>query len=153
MTATPDFPPLVEAYLADLDRALAAADPRERAETVAAVREHAAELLARYGSDDGSARRVLDELGPVEAIAAEVTPAPAPVAKAGTTEATDVVLVVLAVVVWPLSPVALVWAIVRLRARVGNRALQWLTVALGAIPTLGGLVLLLMYTLAFIYDK
>jgi hypothetical protein len=50
MSATPDFPPLVEAYLADLDRALAGADPRERAETVAAVREHAAELLARYGT-------------------------------------------------------------------------------------------------------
>lgn len=157
MTATPDFPPLVEAYLADLDRALAGADPRERVETVAAVREHAAELLARYGSDDESARRVLDELGPVEAIAAEVTPAlapvaTAPVAPAGTTEATDVVLVVIAAVVWPLSPVALVWAIVRLRARVGNRALQWLTVVLGAIPTLGGAFLLLMHTLNLMLD-
>lgn len=157
MTATPDYPPLVEAYLADLDRALAAADPRERAETVAAVREHSAELLARYGSDDEAARRVLDDLGPVETIAAEVTPAPAPVAPApvaaaGTTEAIDVVLVVLAVVVWPLSPVALVWAIVRLRARVGNRALQWLTVVLGAIPTLGGIFLLLMHTLNLMLD-
>lgn len=57
----------------------------------------------------------------------------------------------LVVVVWPLAPVALVWAIMRLRARVGNRALQWLTVALGAIPTLGGLVLLLRYALAFIF--
>jgi hypothetical protein len=65
---------------------------------------------------------VLDELGPVEAIADEVTPAPAPVATAGTVEPTDVVLVVLAVV-------------------------------LGAIPTLGGTVLLLMYALAFIFDK
>jgi hypothetical protein len=153
MTATPDYPPLVEAYLADLDRALAGADPRERVETVAAVREHAAELLARYGDDDESARRVLDDLGPVETIAAEVTPAPAPVATAGTTEATDVVLVVLAIVVWPLSPVALVWAIVRLRARVGNRALQWLTVVLGAIPTLGGILLLLMHTLALLFGK
>lgn len=157
MTTTPDYPPLVEAYLADLDRALAAADPRERAETLAAMREHAAELLARYGSDDESARRVLDDLGPVETIAAEVTPAPAPVAPAtvataGTTEATDVVLVVLAILVWPLSPVALVWAIVRLRARVGNRALQWLTVVLGAIPTLGGIFLLLLHTLSLMFD-
>jgi hypothetical protein len=152
MTATPDFPPLVEAYLADLDRALAAADPRERAETVAAVREHAAELLARYGDDDESARRVLDELGPVEAIAAEATPAPAsaPVLAptAGRTEATDVVLTVLAVVLWPLAPVILVWAILRRRSGVGNRALQWLTIALSAIPTLGGSVLLLLHVMS-----
>jgi hypothetical protein len=153
MTASPDFPPVVEAYLADLDRALAAADPRERAETVAAVREHATESLARHGTDDESARRVLDDLGPVEAIAAEATlaPAPATAPTAGRTEATDVVLAVLAVFVWPLSPVALVWAIVRLRSGVGNRALQWLTIALGAIPTLGGFVLLLMHTLAFVF--
>jgi hypothetical protein len=151
MTTTPDFPPLVEAYLADLDRALAAADPRERAETVAAVREHAAESLARHGTDDESARRVLDELGSVEVIAAETSPAPLPAVPARTAEATDVVLAVLAAVVWPLSPVALVWAIMRLRAGVGNRALQWLTIALGAIPTLGGLVLLLMYALAFVF--
>lgn len=153
MTATPELPPSVEAYLADLDRALAGADPRERAETVAAVREHAAELLARYGTDDESARRVLDELGPVEAIAAEVTPAPVPATTAGKAEATDVVLVVLAVVLWPLAPVLLVWAIVRRRSGVGNRALQWLTIALSAIPTLGGIVLLLMYALNFIFDK
>lgn len=70
MTAIPDFAPLVEAYLADLDRALASADPRELAETVAAVREHAAELLARCGRDDESARRVLAELGHVMSNAA-----------------------------------------------------------------------------------
>jgi hypothetical protein len=153
MTATPDFPPLVEAYLADLDRALAGADPRERAETVAAVREHAAELLARYGSDDEAARRVLDELGPVEHIAAEVTPAPVPAAPAGRTEATDVVLAVLAVVLWPLAPVLLVWAIVRLRSGVGNRALQWLAIVLSAIPTVGGVVLLLVHTLSVVFDR
>jgi hypothetical protein len=62
-----------------------------------------------------------------------------------------VVLAVLAVFVWPLSPVALVWAIVRLRSGVGNRALQWLTIALGAIPTVGGIVLLLIHTLAFVF--
>lgn len=147
MTATPHFPPLIEAYLADLDRALAAADPRERAETVAAVREHAAESLARYDTDEESARRVLDELGPVETIAAEATPAPAPAAPAGKIEATDVVLAVLAIVIWPLAPVALVWAIMRLRSGVGNRALQWITIVLGAIPILGGTVLLLMHAL------
>ncbi|MFJ3407897.1 hypothetical protein [Promicromonospora sp. NPDC090134] len=144
MTATPDFPPSVEAYLASL----AVADPRERAETVAAVREHAAELLARYGTDEVSVRRVLDELGPVETRAAEVTPAPAPVSAPGETEAMDLVLVVLAVVLWPLSPVTLVWAIVRLRTGVGNRALQWLIIALSVIPSVGGIVLLLMHAMS-----
>ena len=145
MTTNPDFPPLVEAYLADLDRALASADPRERAETLAAVREHAAESLARHGTDDAAVRLVLDELGPVEVIAAEVTPAPAPVAAAGKIEATDVVLPLLAVLVWPLAPVALVWAIIRLRSGVGNRAMQWLTVVLSAIPTFGGVVFLFLH--------
>ena len=148
MTATPDFPPLVEAYLADLDRALAAADPRERAETMAAVREHAVESLARHGTDDESARRMLDELGPVDTIAAEVTPAPAPAAMARKVEVTDAVLAVLTVVLWPLAPVALVWAIVRLRSGVGNRALQWLTIALSAIPTFGGIALLLVRSMS-----
>lgn len=153
MTATPNLPPLVEAYLADLDRALAGADPRERAETVAAVREHAAELLARYGSDDDAARRVLAELGTVDAIAAEVTPAPAPaaparVAPAPKFEATDVVLPILAVVLWPLAPVTLVWAIIRLRAGVGSRGLQWLTITLSAIPTVGGILLLVLHSLS-----
>ena len=153
MTATPDFPPLVEAYLADLDRALASADPRERAETVAAVREHAAELLARYGRDDESARRVLAELGPVEAIAAEVTPAPVPVttvsaAPAGTIEPMDVVLAAVAVVLWPLAPVTLVWSIVRLRSGVGNRPLQWLAIVLSAIPVLIGIVLVLGHVMS-----
>ncbi|MFI2362423.1 HAAS signaling domain-containing protein [Promicromonospora sp. NPDC019610] len=153
MTATPDFPPLVEAYLADLDCALAGADPRERAETVAAVREHAAELLARYGGDGQAARRVLDELGPVEHIAAELTPAPTSAVPAAKIEATDVVLAVLSVVLWPLAPVLLVWAVVRLRSGVGNRALQWLTIVLSAIPTVGGVVLLLIHTLNLIFNK
>ncbi|MFD2793474.1 hypothetical protein ACFS27_07915 [Promicromonospora vindobonensis] len=148
MTATPAFPTLVEAYLADLDRALAAADPRERAETVAAVREHAAESLARHGTDDESARRVLDELGPVEAIAAEATPAPAPAATAGKIQATDVLLAVITVMLWPLAPVALVWAITRLHSGVGNRVLQWLTIAVSAIITVGGLLLLLLHAMS-----
>ncbi|GAA4687316.1 hypothetical protein GCM10023198_02100 [Promicromonospora umidemergens] len=112
---------------------------------MAAVREHAAESLARHGTDNESARRVLDELGPVETIAAEVTPAPAPAAPAGTIEARDVVLAVLTVVLWPLAPVALVWTIVRLRSGVGNRVLQWFTIALSGIITFGGIALLVMH--------
>lgn len=145
MTATPEFPPLVEAYLADLDRALAGTDPRERAETVAAVREHAVESLARHGRDDEAARRVIGELGPVEHIAAEATPAPA--AEAAKVEVTDVVLAALALLVWPLAPVLLVWAIVRLRAGVGNRALQWTTVVLSALPVVLGIVFTVLHVL------
>ncbi|WP_020013505.1 HAAS signaling domain-containing protein [Promicromonospora sukumoe] len=150
MTATPEFPPLVEAYLADLDRALASADPRERAETMAAVREHANESLTLHGTDDESARRVLAELGPVEAIAAEATPATPPAATAGGVEAIDVVLPVLAVVLWPLAPVTLVWAIIRRRAGVGSRVLQWLTIVLSAVPVLGGIVLLLLHSMSLL---
>ncbi|MFI9489382.1 hypothetical protein ACIG47_23540 [Promicromonospora sp. NPDC052451] len=40
------------------------------------------------------------------------------------------------------------WGIVRMRAGVGNRALQWLTILLSAIPTLGGLLLLLLHRLS-----
>ncbi|MFD7311081.1 HAAS signaling domain-containing protein [Promicromonospora sp. NPDC059942] len=153
MTTTPEFPPIVDAYLADLDRALASADPRERAETLAAVHEHAAEALDRHGWDDAAASRVLDELGPVDAIAAEVTPAPQSAVSVEKIEATDVVLPVLAFVLWPLAPVTLVWAIVRLRSGVGKRALQWLTIVLSAIPTVVGVVFLLIHTLNLAFGK
>jgi hypothetical protein len=53
------------------------------------------------------------------------------------------VLAVLALVLWPLAPVVLVWAIVRLRSGMGSRVLQWLTIVLSAIPVAIGIVLLL----------
>ncbi|GGL15694.1 hypothetical protein ACFQGK_03100 [Cellulomonas gelida] len=37
--------PLVQAYLADLDRALVGSDPREHQDTLDAVREHLEEAL------------------------------------------------------------------------------------------------------------
>ncbi|QHT54733.1 hypothetical protein GXP71_00530 [Cellulomonas sp. H30R-01] len=126
MTTT-RLPARLEAYLADLDRALVGTDARERAETIQAMREHAAEVLARDGDSDATVQRVIAELGPVEQIAASTTPAPpspAPVAWA------DVWLLVcavasLALFVFPLVAVAaLVWAIVRLRGSAGSRALQ-----------------------------
>jgi hypothetical protein len=46
MTTTQPLPTLLEAYFADLDRALIGVDPRERAETVQAMRKHASEMLA-----------------------------------------------------------------------------------------------------------
>lgn len=155
MTATP-FPPLVEAYLADLDRALSDADPRERAETLAAVREHAAESLARHGADDDPARRVLDELGSVDAIAAEATPAPAPAAPAAAprTPAADVWLVVLAIaslalfVVPVVAAAAVVWAAVRLRSGAGNRTLQRVALVVGGVSFVGAVALFVSHVLA-----
>ena len=66
--------PLVDNYLQDLDRALLGADPRERADTVAAIREHIDQALTD-SSSSADVNRVLQELGSVEMIAAEVTPA------------------------------------------------------------------------------
>ena len=65
--------PLVDNYLQDLDRALLDADPRERADTVAAIREHIGQALTD-SSSSADVNRVLQELGSVEMIAAEVTP-------------------------------------------------------------------------------
>ncbi|MFD6177445.1 hypothetical protein ACFWE7_10445 [Isoptericola sp. NPDC060282] len=158
MTAAPAFPPLVEAYLADLERALASSDPRERSETLAAVREHAAESLALHGADDAGARRVLDELGPVDAIAAASTPAPTPapsaVAPAPRTPAADVWLVVaafasLTVFVVPVAAAAVVvWAVVRLRSGAGNRTLQRVALAVSVVSFVGALALYVSHLLA-----
>ncbi|MEU2201274.1 hypothetical protein [Isoptericola sp. NPDC019482] len=159
MTTAPAFPPLVEAYLADLERALAGSEPRERAETLAAVREHATESLALHGSDDAGARRVLDELGPVDSIAAASTPmAPAPAAASPApalrTPAADVWLLVLSIaslalfVVPLVAAAAVAWAIVRLRAGAGNRGLQKLALGVGAVSFVGALALYVSHLLA-----
>ncbi|MFC4613644.1 hypothetical protein ACFO3K_02875 [Cellulomonas algicola] len=126
MTTT-RLPDLLEAYLADLDRALVGTDARERAETIQAMREHASEVIARDGASDATVERVITELGSVEQIAASATPAgPAPASVAWG----DVWLLVcavasLALFVFPVVAVgALIWAIVRLRGSAGSRALQ-----------------------------
>lgn len=155
MTATPTFPPVVEAYLADLERALAGSDPRERAETLAAVREHAAESLALHGTDDAGTQRVLDELGPVDAIADASTPAtPATPAAPATTLAADVWLVVLSVaslalfVVPLVAAAAVAWAIVRVRSGSGNRGLQKFALVVGAVSFVGAVALYASHVLA-----
>ena len=66
--------PLVDNYLQDLNRALLGADPRERADTVAAIREHLDQALTD-SSSSADVNQVLQDLGSVEMIAAEVTPA------------------------------------------------------------------------------
>lgn len=62
--------PLVEAYLDDLDRALAGIDPAERADVVASIREHVDESLGDEPTSQ-DVQEVLRRLGPVERIARE----------------------------------------------------------------------------------
>ena len=68
MTASP----LVAAYLADLDRALAGADPADRLEIVDAVREHIEASLAELGASPTQAEvaGVLRRLGTADDVAA-----------------------------------------------------------------------------------
>ena len=135
MNTTEPLPALLEAYFADLDRALVGADPRERAETVQAMREHAAEMLSQYGNSEQTAERVITDFGPVEQIAAATTPAPAAPTPAAATPVVprswvDIWLLVGSIVslmyfVFPLLAVSmLVWAVLRVRQHKGNRALQ-----------------------------
>ena len=76
-TSPPDTHPLVVAYLADLERVLAGSDPQERADTLAAIREHIADALDGAPQDTATTMAVLADLGPVERIAATATPAAA----------------------------------------------------------------------------
>ncbi|MDN3905829.1 hypothetical protein [Arthrobacter sp. YD2] len=139
MTTTEPMPSLLEAYFADLDRALIGTDPRERAETVQAMREDAAEMLNREGTSEQSAKRIIAEFGPVEQIAAAATSAPTPGPAPAPRSWPDIWLLVgsiAALVYWilPFIGVAmLVWAIVRIRRNTGNRTLQrvalWISIA------------------------
>ena len=68
--------PLVVAYVDDLDRALESADQQERLDIIAAVREHLTDALGGDAeATNEQVRAALDELGPIEHIAAEATPA------------------------------------------------------------------------------
>ncbi|MCC3267576.1 HAAS signaling domain-containing protein [Arthrobacter gengyunqii] len=131
MNTTEPMPALLEAYFADLDRALIGTDERERAETVQAMREHAAEMLHRHGVSEKTAERVIGDFGPVEQIAAAATSTPAPAsAPAPTRSWSDIWLLVGSIVsllfyVFPLFGIAmLIWAILRIRRNSGNRTLQ-----------------------------
>lgn len=72
-----DWHPMAEAYLADLDRALTGSDRREHIETMSAVREHLADVATPDAAPE-QVRRALDDLGPVETIAASATQAAGP---------------------------------------------------------------------------
>lgn len=158
MTTTEPLPTLLEAYFADLDRALIGADAREHAETVQAMREHAAEMLSRYGVSEQTAKRVIADFGPVEQVAAAATPAPATPAPAAAAPAparpwADIWLLVGSIVgvvywVFPFIAIAmLVWAVVRLRRNTGNRALQKAALWVSAVSAVFSLGLFIMHAL------
>lgn len=135
--------PLVQAYLADLDRALVGSDPREHQDTLDAVREHLEEALGEEPTSD-DVRRVLAGLGSVDAIAAGTTPVVAPPAvtvlpaapapgRADPGALVALVASLVAVLTLFLSPyvaiplalVALVVAILRVRRPSGRSTLAW----------------------------
>ncbi len=139
MNTTEPLPALLEAYFADLNRALLGSDPREHAETVQAMREHAAEIVSRDGASEQTARQVIADFGPVEQVAAAASSAPGSSAPAPERSWTDIWLLAgsiagFALYVFPFIAVAmLVWAVVRIRGNTGNRRLQraalWVSLA------------------------
>jgi hypothetical protein len=141
---------LLTAYLADLDRALLAVDPQERADTLASVREHVADALAgAVDPTDEQVRRIVDELGPVERIAAACTPAvPGPPPDGGQWVGpalfiSSVVSLALVVIVpWlaiTIAAVCLVVTLIRLRRPGGPRALLRAAAVLSAVTLLATL--------------
>lgn len=151
--------PLVQAYLDDLDRALLGADPAERADIVASVREHLGDALPDAASD-AQVRDALATLGPVEAIAAAAAvaghtqPAPAaPIAPAAPRprDTVAVALLACAVVSIALIPVPVVSlpvalgvvtvAVVRLAQHTPRPVLTWSALLLAAFTPLVSLVL------------
>ena len=132
---------LLERYLADLEHRLAAADPGERADILASVREHVESDLAALDRPATSAdvAAALESLGSVDTVAAAWTPedggaapgAPAPARPTGLAVAAGVLAALSVLLIW-LPPVAgllgvaaLVLGIVALRrtgrAPVGGR--------------------------------
>lgn len=149
---TMDHPPMVEAYLADLERALSDSNTRERAETMAAVREHLADALPADATPE-QIRHVLDRLGPVETIAANATPAHTPARSTTAPERAGVALGALvsalmgAILLVPLPFVglllvllALVAGIVHLRTGRRGRPLAWAAVVIATLTLLAALV-------------
>lgn len=142
--------PMVEAYLADLDRALSGSDPREHAETMSAVREHLADAVAPDATAE-QVRRALDELGPVETIAANTTqPAPTP-ERPGTDKlavgalvaavAGALLLVPVPFIGAPMALIALITGIVHLRTTRRGRPLAWSAVVIAALTLVTSLAL------------
>ena len=153
--------PIVDAYLRDLDRALAGRD--DQAEVLESVREHIDEALdipAGGESESERVRRVLDDLGPVERIAAAlpVDPASAPsdsiwadVVIMLAAFASIALIIFVPFVAIPLAVATLTWSIVGLiRVRAPHRRLGFLRVTVVA-STLS--LLLVAFAAAFLLPR
>lgn len=139
--------PLVRAYLADLDRALADVDPAERAEVLASVREHLEQSLGDGDHDPAAAAAVLERLGPVERIAAEARSGAGrpdmggPAGKRrllsglllGAAVFSLVTLLFLPFLDVPLAIAVVVVAIIGARRHRGAAGLYWAAAAVGAL--------------------
>jgi len=150
--------PLVAAYLADLDRALIGSDPREREDTLEAIRDHLREALGEAPTSD-DVRGVLADLGSVDAIAAGTTPSAsaatvtvvpaAPDARLDRGALVALVASVLALLLlfvspWaglPLALVALVVAVQRTRRGGDRSGAAWTAVVVSAATLVLGVVL------------
>ena len=147
--AAMDHHPMVEAYLADLDRALSGSDPREHAETMSAVREHLTDAVPPDATAE-QVRQALDELGPVETIAASTaqsTPSPGRLGVNGlavcaliTAAASMLLLVPLPCIGAPLALIALIAGTVHLRASRQGRPLAWTAVVIAALTLVATVV-------------
>jgi len=150
---------LLERYLADLEHRLAAADPGERADILASVREHVESDLAMLDRPATSAdvAAALESLGSVDTVAAAWTPeddgaataATAPARRTGLAVAAVVLAALSVLLIW-LPPVAgllgvaaLVVGIVALRRRDEPRWAAVTATVVGATTILLGLVMLL----------
>ncbi|MDO8106824.1 hypothetical protein Q6348_06390 [Isoptericola sp. b441] len=149
---------LLERYLADLERRLAAADPGERADILASVREHVESELAMLDRPATSAdvAAALESLGSVDTVAAAWTPedggataAPGRAHPAGLAVAAGVLAALSVLLIWlppvagSLGVVALVLGIVALRRRDEPRWAALTGVVVGATTVVLGLVVLL----------
>ena len=150
-----DHHPMVEAYLADLDRALSGSDPREHAETMSAIREHLADAIAPDATAE-QVRHALDELGPVETIAASTTQSTSTPGRPGidglaisaliAAAAGMLLLVPLPFIGAPLTLIALVTGIAHLRTTRQGKPLAWAAVVISAL-TLAMLMLAIIFLL------
>lgn len=143
--------PMVEAYLEELDRALVGTDPREHAETMAAIREHLADALP-IDASSARVRQVLDELGSVDTIAGSVTHpdesavadgngiAPVALVSLACALAGAVFLVPLPFAGVSLALIALVAGVAHLRSTQRGRQLAWVGVIIATVTLLVALV-------------
>lgn len=146
--------PLVTAYLADLDRALAGADPADRMEIVDSVREHIDAAIAELGADPGQAQiaTVLRRLGSADTVAATWLAGaerPAPPAVSGTptttklpTWATVLLVLVGIAVVGPVVVALVTVPLFLLPIRASTPG--WLAAVLVAVLILGSIACFLV---------